>query len=391
MSDDTKSGYTKAGKKVRCINSNRRDLTYKKVYDVFTTQDSVDFIIDDVGVKRYESLEFPYWCKNHDDMDDKANETKHKSKAGKKVKSINYSSIDLTYNGVYDVFIDNKGDEFIIDDFGDKRYWSVFDDEYYELVNNDTDETKLKFKVGDKVKVVDIEYISHFVDVINVGDVGVISYVTSDYTMSPYRVEFDDGAHWWFTDKCIELVDDVVDNTHETKLKFKVGDKVKVVDTKQISQWTKDIDVGYVGFVVDVNVNVEDTPYKVKLDKCYYDWWFTDKCIELVNDDTDTIENNPTESAPIVSDGGSSSYYAQQIPKGMLERFNATGIIEAKDVIRLFLGNDFNMGNIFKAYCRIISLRNGKGKAGIDEQYDLTKVKYFAEDELNHYLENKDV
>ena len=75
----------------------------------------------------------------------------------------------------------------------------------------------------------------------------------------------------------------------------------------------------------------------------------------------------------------------------MLERFNTTGTIEAKDVIRLFLGNDFNMGNIFKAYCRIISLRNGKGKAGIDEQYDLTKVKYFAEDELNHYLENKDV
>ena len=109
-------------------------------------------------------------------------------------------------------------------------------------------------------------------------------------------------------------------------------------------------------------------------------WWFTDKCIELVSDDVD--------NTPIKSDGGSSSYYAQQIPKGMLERFNTTGIIEAKDVIRLFLGNDFNMGNIFKAYCRVISLRNGKGKAGIDEQYDLTKAKYFTEDELNYYLEN---
>ena len=75
----------------------------------------------------------------------------------------------------------------------------------------------------------------------------------------------------------------------------------------------------------------------------------------------------------------------------MLERFNATGTIEAKDVIRLFLGNDFNMGNIFKAYCRIISLRNGKGKEGIDEQYDLTKAKYFTEDELNYYLENNNV
>ena len=248
MSDSTKSGYTKTGKKVMCINSNRRDLTYKKVYDVFTTKDSVDFIIDDVGDKRYESLEFPYWCEKSDGMVDKVNETNH------------------------------------------------------------------KFKVGDKVKVVDIGYISQSTSDVKVGDVGVITDVDSDCEINPYRVEFDDDY-----------------------------------------------------------------------------WWFTNKCIELVGDDTDTIENNPTESAPIVSDGGSSSYYAQQIPKGMLERFNTTGTIEAKDVIRLFLGNDFNMGNIFKAYCRIISLRNGKGKAGIDEQYDLTKVKYFAEDELNYYLENKDV
>ena len=247
MSDYTESNYTKTGKKVMCINSNRRDLTYKKVYDVFINQDGAEFIIDDVGDKRYESLEFPYWCEKSDGMVDKANETKP------------------------------------------------------------------KFKVGDKVKVVDIGYISQATSDIKVGDVGVITYVDSDYVMSPYRVEFDD----------------------------------------------------------------------------YY-WWFTDKCIELVND---AVENTPIKSdgSQIVSDGGSSSYYAQQIPKGMLERFNTTGIIEAKDVIRLFLGNDFNMGNIFKAYCRIISLRNGKGKAGIDEQYDLTKAKYFTEDELNYYLENKNV
>lgn len=243
MSDYTESNYTKTGKKVMCINSNRRDLTYKKVYDVFTNQDSAEFIIDDVGDKRYESLEFPYWCEKSDGIADKANETKP------------------------------------------------------------------KFKVGDKVKVVDIGYISQATSDIKVGDVGVITYVDSDYVISQYRVEFDDD-YWWFTDKCIELVED------------------------------------------------------------------------------NTIGNDPTENTSIVSDGGSSSYYAQQIPKGMLERFNTTGTIEAKDVIRLFLGNDFNMGNIFKAYCRIISLRNGKGKAGIDEQYDLTKAKFFAEDELNYYLEN---
>ena len=261
------------------------------------------------------------------------------TKTGKKVKSINSDREDMTYNKVYDVFIDSDGYEFIIDDVGANRYWSISDDDYYELVD----------------------------------DVAEATNTTND-----------------------------IRDANETKSKFKVGDKVKVVDTKQISQWTKDIDVGYVGFVVDVNVNVEDTPYKVKLDKCYYDWWFTDKCIELVVDDNNTIENenSPIKSDgsqivsdgnQIVSDGGSSSYYAQPIPKGMLERFNTTGVIEAKDVIRLFLGNDFNMGNIFKAYCRIISLRNGKGKAGVDEQYDLTKAKYFTEDELNYYLENTNV
>ena len=248
------------------------------------------------------------------------------SKTGKKLKSVNRGGIDLTYNEIYDVFIDSDEYEFIIDDVGAKRYAFVDNKNYFELVDDvaeatnttddihDTNETKQKFKVGDKVKVVDIGYISEATSDIKVGDVGVITYVDSDYVISPYRVEFDDDY-----------------------------------------------------------------------------WWFTDKCIELIVDDNDVIENNTTEKTSIVSDGGSSSYYAQQIPKGMLERFNTTGTIEAKDVIRLFLGNDFNMGNIFKAYCRITSLRQGKGKAGIDEQYDLTKAKYFTEDELNYYLENTNV
>ena len=252
------------------------------------------------------------------------------TKAGKKVKSINHSSVDLTYNKIYEVFVDIDKDEFIIDDVGDWRYVSMDDSDWYELVddvaevnntteaNNATNETKLKFKVGDKVKVVDDDYISAFTDNVKVGDVGVIIDIDNNDTIDPYLVKLEDSNginNFWFTNKCIELVE-------ETS--------------------------------VDENI----------------------------------IENDTTENTPIVSDGGSSSYYAQQIPKGMLERFNTTGTIEAKDVIRLFLGNDFNMGNIFKAYCRVISLRNGKGKAGVDEQYDLTKAKFFAEDELNYYLEN---
>ena len=248
------------------------------------------------------------------------------TKTGKKVKSINSSNVDLTYNKIYEVFVDIAKDEFIIDDVGDWRFVSMYDKGYYELVDDvaeatnttddihDTNKTKPKFKVGDKVKVVDIDYICQYVDNVKVDDVGaIIDIDNNNDTIDHYLVKFEDSNgrnSYWFTNKCIELVDENI------------------------------------------------------------------------------IENDTTENTAIVSDGGSSSYYTQQIPKGMLERFNTTGAIEAKDVIRLFLGNDFNMGNIFKAYCRVISLRNGKGKAGIDEQYDLTKAKFFAEDELNSYLEN---
>ena len=44
--------YTKTGKKVKCININRNDLTHKKVYDVFIDDDGDEFVIDDVGDKR---------------------------------------------------------------------------------------------------------------------------------------------------------------------------------------------------------------------------------------------------------------------------------------------------------------------------------------------------
>ena len=252
----TKSSYTKTGKKVMCINSNRRDLTYKKVYDVFVDNGGHEFVIDESCDRLYDSMEFPLWIEVFDDDDDKG---------------------------------------------------------------FDSTTSKPQFKVGDKVKVVDTEQISTYTNSVRVNDVGVITTTKSLKTLDSYLVTL----------------------------------------------------------TFDGNAEQES-------------WWFTDKCIELVYDDA-VVEYNPTEKTPVVSDGGSSSYYVQQIPKGMLERFNATGTIETKDVIRLFLGNDSTMGNIFKAYCRVISLRNGKGKAGIDEQYDLTKAKFFAEDELNYYLENKDV
>ena len=113
------------------------------------------------------------------------------TKTGKKVKSIYDGRFDLTYNGVYDVFIDNKGDEFIIDDVGDKRYWSISDDDYYELVEDN--ETKLKFKVGDKVKVVDVKQFSSWTDDVKVGYVGVVIEIDEFDEEKHYKVFFLGG------------------------------------------------------------------------------------------------------------------------------------------------------------------------------------------------------
>ena len=69
------------------------------------------------------------------------------SKTGKKLKSIDCDNIDLTFNEIYDVFIDSEEYEFIIDDVGDKRYVYVHDKDCYELVDDvDLDkEIKLKY------------------------------------------------------------------------------------------------------------------------------------------------------------------------------------------------------------------------------------------------------
>ena len=202
------------------------------------------------------------------------------TKTGKKVKSIYDGRFDLTYNGVYDVFIDNKGDEFIIDDVGDKRYWSISDDDYYELVDD-----------------------------------------------------------------------------NETKHKFKVGDKVKVVDVKQFSSWIDDVKVGYVGVVIEVDEFDEEKPYKVKLDKCYNNWWFTDKCIELVGDTVDTVnDNNTTDKKynPLVVQQSGSHYKNGKIqPIEYSERNNLS----------------MCQGNIVKYITR------HKEKDGVD---DLAKVVHCA-------------
>lgn len=70
-------------------------------------------------------------------------------------------------------------------------------------------------------------------------------------------------------------------------------------------------------------------------------------------------------ATPVKSDGGSSSYYL--IPEGATELMD---LIEHKNM-------GFSIGNIFKACYRLGS------KEGTSRAYDLKKIIYFAQRELD--------
>lgn len=79
----------------------------------------------------------------------------------------------------------------------------------------------------------------------------------------------------------------------------------------------------------------------------------------------------PASAQPITSDGGSTSYYA--IPEG------------TRDCLDLIehLGLGFGLGNAFKAFFRL-----GGQKAGSSRAYNLRKIIFFAQRELEKEGEN---
>ena len=131
--------------------------------------------------------------------------------------------------------------------------------------------------------------------------------------------------------------------------KFKVGDKVKILSTSAVEGISNHgVEVGMIGEVV------EDTPYKVRLDKCYYDWWFTDKCIELIEDSINDVNTPNKKYNPLVVQQSGSHYKNGKIqPIEYSERNNLSTC----------------QGNIVKYITR------HKEKNGVD---DLAKVVHYA-------------
>ena len=104
----------------------------------------------------------------------------------------------------------------------------------------------MKYKVGDKVKIVSLQSEGRGCCMDVVGDIGeIIEYDSSD--ILKYKVKIEDGGRWWWEESNLELIEDVKPNTikEETEMnatkventtpKFKKGDKVvRVGDTSAI-------------------------------------------------------------------------------------------------------------------------------------------------------------
>ena len=133
------------------------------------------------------------------------------TKTGKKVKCISSGRTDLIYKKVYDVFVDNGGYEFVIDESCDRLYDSmefplwikVFDDDDIENQTTKSESVVVrKFKVGDTVRVTSIDNIHEHTETFKVGDIEVIIDVDDDdYDEVPYQIR-----NWWFSESELELV-----------------------------------------------------------------------------------------------------------------------------------------------------------------------------------------
>ena len=134
------------------------------------------------------------------------------NKTGKKVKCISSGRTDLIYKKVYDVFVDNGGYEFVIDESCDRLYDSmefplwikVFDDDVENKTTKSESVVVRKFKVGDTVRVTSIDNIHEHTETFKVGDIEVIIDVDDDdYDEVPYQIR-----NWWFPESDLELVSD---------------------------------------------------------------------------------------------------------------------------------------------------------------------------------------
>lgn len=232
---------------------------------------------------------------------------------------------------------------------------------------------KLKFKAGDKVRIVKNCSGHDF----KIGDIVEIELVDNSYcTKIPYC-----SGGYWFSEEEVEAV---------KKFKFKVGDKVRVIKTGD-ALWGHSHPVGFEFEIQDVDGDSKDTmPYYSG------EYWLMEKEIELVKTETKT---NKMKDFAIVSNSTALLKAFTQEANAMGWRRNAKfnnnkpltelfhDVVFGNNFSCLFFGEGWSMTNgVFEGCGWAASNYSGDIKVfNLNTQWD-EAVKYAKE-----YLEHKQI
>ena len=218
----------------------------------------------------------------------------------------------------------------------------------------------MKYKVGDKVKIVSLQSEGRGFCMDVVGDVGeIIEYDSSD-TLE-YKVKIEDDGGWWWEESNLELIEDVKPNTikEETEMnatkventtpKFKKGDKViRVGDTSAIGVnfgrvYTVDNPSSHSGFYGGelhnhvTLVEVESMPIDHHLVLCIEKRNYR----EMNPNDLITISVEDVESEVPLGDivhavailGVTNGYHGARIWKALRKPFDSEGFVGDMDTV----------------------------------------------------------
>lgn len=142
------------------------------------------------------------------------------------------------------------------------------------------------FKVGDKVRILVLNYIGEDKPLYPIGTIGTIRGIDIDDNYKFYEIYSDEYPEhiygWWYDEGDFELVEE---EPKFPKYKFNLGDKVRTLKERNNGEVEKLFPIGTVGVIEGIEIVTDTTKqyqYKVATDDDY--WYYDEENIELVKE-----------------------------------------------------------------------------------------------------------